>query len=464
MATEKEPNGALAHVVSQAGFSNTSLAARVRAEAKRRGIAASPDHVAVRRWLDGMRPHDDTIRCIMAVLSAKLGREVPPEEIGFELRRRPIPGDAMADGARYPADAGAAVMLLDTLASADMTDSPDVMRASWVSDTASSAITGYLFASPVWRDSSPIINPVGSSAADRIRAFTRHLADLDFQYGGGHVRRMLLFYFRNEIVPLLRKPYPGSTRREIFSAAAEVTQLLGWSAYDAGRHGPAQRYYMQGLRLAQEAEDPVLGAYLLSDLSHQANYLGRCNEALQFARAAQTSAAGKASHTVNAMFLAMEARALASSGDSQACIQALRRAEHAFAQRDSDKDPVWIGYFDALELAGEAAHCFRDLGQPRETRLFAAQAMDPVATPPRTQAFISMVTAAGAFEAGNLDEALSFAMAAVDLTGSLESSRYVRYLTDFHQSVTQRHATHPAVREFSRLLASTYPDLSVRFG
>jgi hypothetical protein len=414
--------------------------------------------------MDGMRPHDDTIRCIVAVLSAKLGREVKPEEIGFELKRRPMAIDAVADGARYPADTATAVSLLDTLASADMSDSPEVMRTSWVSDIAPGVITGYLFSSPVWRDSSPSIDLAGSSIADRIREFTRHLADLDFQYGGGHVRRMLLFYFRNEIVPLLRKSYPGSTRREILSAAGGVAQLLGWSAYDAGRHGLSQRYYMQGLRLTQEAEDPVFGAYLLSDLSHQANYLGRYNEALQFARAAQTSAAGKASQTVNAMMLAMEARALASSGDSQSCARVLHRAEQAFARRDPDKDPPWISYFDELEMAGEASHCFRDLGQPRETQLFAAQALDPVATPPRTQAFISMVSAAGAFEAGNLDEALSFATSAVNLIGSLESSRSARYLTDFHQSVIQRHATHPAVKEFSGLLTNTSPYLNLRVG
>src|ERR1700761_3405769 len=120
MATEREPNSALARAVSQANLSNTSLAARVRAEAARRGIAAAPDHVAVRRWMDGMRPHDDTIRCIVAVLSAKLGHEVTPEQIGFELKRRPVTTHAVADGARYPADAEAAVSLLDTLASADM--------------------------------------------------------------------------------------------------------------------------------------------------------------------------------------------------------------------------------------------------------------------------------------------------------------------------------------------------------
>ena len=85
-----------------------------------------------------------------------------------------------------------------------------------------------------------------------------------------------------------------------------------------------------------------------------------------------------------AMFLAMEARALASSGDARMCAQALHLAEQTFARRDPLKDPQWIGYFDELELSGEAAHCFRELGQPRETQMFAVQAIDPVATPART--------------------------------------------------------------------------------
>lgn len=459
---DREPNKALARLVAQAGMSNKGLAARVRAEAERRGVDAVPDHVSVKRWLDGTRPHDDTIRCIAAALAAKLGREVSPAEMGYELSARSPQDDVVQDGARYPAESARAVTLLDTLTGADMTDSPDVMRAGWVSETAPSVITGYLFSAPMWQTAEDSLVAANAAAAERIRAFTRHLMDLDFQYGGGHVRRMLLFYFKSEIVPLLREPHPDLIRREIFGAAAEVAQLLGWSAYDAGRHGAAQRYFMQGLRLAREAEDPVLGGRLLSNLSHQANYLGRFNEALQFARAAQTAAVRKATSTVNAMFLAMEARALASSGDPRMCAQVLHRAEQAFAQRDPGKDPHWISYFDELELAGEAAHCFRELGQPRETQMFGAQAIDPANTPPRTQAFISMVTAAGAFKAGNLDEALSLATDAIGLTSSLQSSRYVRYLTDFHQSLTEKHAANPAVRQFTELLIKTYPALRLR--
>lgn len=455
----KEPNKALARVVAQAGVSNKGLASRIRAEAKRRGIEASPDHVSVKRWLDGTRPHDDTIRCIAAVLSAKLGREVSFAELGYELKPQSARDDVIEDGTRYPADSARAVELLDTLTTADMADSPEVMRSSWVSETAPSVITSYLFSSPTWQDAPEPLITANAAAAERIRAFTRHLMDLDFQYGGGHVRRVLLFYFRSEIVPLLHERHSETIRREIFGAAAEVAQLLGWSAYDAGRHGAAQRYFMQGLRLAREAEDSVLGGRLLSNLSHQANYLGRYNEALQFARAAQTATTGRATATVNAMFLAMEARALASGGDSRTCAQVLHRAEQAFEQRDATKDPAWISYFDALELAGEAAHCFRDLGQPRETEMFAGQAIDPVNTPPRTRAFISMVSAAGTLRAGNLDEALSLANEALGLTGSLQSSRYVRYLTDFHQSLAEGHARDPAVRKFTELLTKTYPRL-----
>ena len=371
-------------------------------------------------------------------------------------------GVPASDDACVPPDAGDAVTLLDALAGADMEDRPEVTQGRWATGSVPGVITGYLFSSPTWQHQEQPLLIAPRTAAARIRATAKHLMDIDFQFGGGYVRRMLLFYFRSEIVPMLREPHPGNLRSEIFGAAAEVAQLLGWSAYDAGRHGAAQRYFLRGLRLANEAGDPVLGGRLLSNLSHQANYLGHFDEALQFARAAQASARGRATDTVTAMFLAMEARALASSGDARMCAQALHLAEQAFARRDLSNDPEWIGYFDELELAGEAAHCFRELGQPRETQMFAVRAIDPVATPARTRAFISMVTAAGAFRGGNLDEALAYASDAVSMTSTLQSSRYVRYLTDFHWSVAERHSANPAVRQFTELITRTYPAMKLR--
>jgi len=353
---------------------------------------------------------------------------------------------------KFSAEPEHAVSLLDGLTSADIADWQDITQASWIPGTPASVITGYLLSSSAWQREEEPRGASATIAATRIRTVSKHLIDIDFQFGGGYSRRMLLFYFQSYVLPLLRERYPEPSRHEIFSAAAEVVQLLGWSAYDAGRHGAAQRYFMQGLRLASEADDAMLGGRLLSNLSHQANYLGRYGEAVQFARAAQASVADRATDTVNALLLAIEARALAGGGDARLCAKVLNLAEQAFARCKPSEDPHWIGYFDEFELAGEAAHCFRDLGRPREAVKCAAQAIDQAETPARTRAFIKMVAAAGSLRLGNLDEALAHASESVTLTSSLQSSRYLRYLKDFHRSLQEKYSVNPGVRQFEDLL------------
>jgi hypothetical protein len=461
VSAKREPNTLLAAVMRDAGVSNKGFATRVRAEAVKAGHDISPDHVSVRRWLDGVRPHHDTIRCIAAALGAKLNRPVTLAEIGFDSVVEVAEVDILNDGAQYSARSDQAVDLLATLTSADLVDNPALATSAWTTAAAPSVITGYLFAEPqrIEHAGSLAGSLVGSGAdiAGRIRATIRYLMDLDFQFGGGHMRKMLLVYWNTEIVPALRQRHTAGIRRDIMSAAGDAAELLGWSAYDAGRHGAAQRYFVQGLRLAREANDRLMGGHLLADLSHQANYLGNFSEAIQFARAAQASATGSASSTVSAMFLAMEARALASIGDARACAAVLHRAEQALGQGNPSEDPEWISYFDAWELAGEAAHCFRDLGQSRETQRFVAQAVDPIRTPPRTRAFIDMVSAAGSLHAGDLDQAISIATDALTRAGSLQSIRYIRYVADFYASITKKYASHLSVQAFAELVNLSYP-------
>ena len=100
------------------------------------------------------------------------------------------------------------------------------------------------------------------------------------------------------------------------------------------------------------------------------------------------------------------------------------------------------------ELAGEAAHCFRDLGRSAETLLFADNAIEPTDTPARTRAF-GMVSANGGFNGGNLDEAIVMATQAVDLAGPLQSSRYLRYVADFQRAISTAHARDARVRAFT---------------
>jgi hypothetical protein len=415
--------------------------------------------------------HEGGAGSVPLLTSDRVLSPAPGMMSGRQPGQEPVPSTAghdaggLADGPGWLDDLDRSVSLVDGLAVADLADGP-VAGSEWTPAAVPGLITGFLFSGQAWmggQGPSGLVVPAvsdGDVSAGRIRAFTRSLMDLDFQYGGGHVRRMLLFYFRSEIVPLLRGRHPDRVRRELFSAAAEVAQLLGWSAYDAGRHGTAQRYFAQGLRLAGEAGDPALGAWVMSSLSHQANYLGQYQDALQLARAAQSAAAGRATAAVRSVLLAMEARALASLGDRAGCAGVLHRAERELDQRMPAAEPEWIYYFDELELSGEAAHCARDLGQAKDTRELAASALDPVATPPRTAAFISLVDAAGALRSGDLDEALVLASGAVELAGPLQSARYLRYVSDFHSAlVGGRHAAHPSVRQFTGLVSAAHPGL-----
>jgi hypothetical protein len=132
---------------------------------------------------------------------------------------------------------------------------------------------------------------VGQPDIEAIREVTQTFLRLDNLFGGGRARPTVVRYLHDEVTPLLRSGnYTEAVGQELFSAAAELTRLAGWMAYDLEQHGVAQRYLIQALRLAGEADDQALGGEILAGMSHQAVYIGQPDDALDLARAAQTSA------------------------------------------------------------------------------------------------------------------------------------------------------------------------------
>ncbi|MFC4943331.1 hypothetical protein [Pseudonocardia sp. GCM10023141] len=448
MAKDVQPNRAFAAALAESGLSHKRFALNVRGLAQSRGGVVYSDHGSVKRWLDGVQPKPETAHYIAAAMSDALRRAITPLTLGFTAtlaeehpEARPVRLDV-----EYPQDANIATTALRSVAGADLDDaSPEQLR-TWDIHAAPGVISGYLFGDG---RSELVDAPSDGEAIDAtaIRLTTARLMDLDFHVGGGHTRELLLYYFRSQVLPMFDALPRGAHRQELFVATAELAQMLGWSAYDAGRHGAAQRYFVHALRLAREADDFLLGARLLSNLSHQANYLGHFTHAAQLARAAQSAAARSPSSTTVSMLLSMEARALASLGDHRSCAAVLARADSAMDNSNPGADPEWISYFDRAELAGEAAHCFRDLRRPEETRRFAALAVAPADTPPRTRAFINMVTAMGALTEGSLDEAVQTARHAITLAGALQSSRYRHYVKEFVQVATSLHPRDPDVLE-----------------
>ena len=246
---------------------------------------------------------------------------------------------------------------------------------------------------------------------------------------------------------MLRGRYNEAIGRSLFGAVADLTRLAGWTSYDIGAHGLAQRYFVQSLRLAQAANDRLYGGYVLVTMSRQAVYLGHGREAVQLARVAQQGVGAVAPTTVQALMHAAEARGHGLIGDTRACTTSLVRAERALqAARPGDELPGWARFFDEAQLADEFGHCYRDLQQWRPCAQHAERSLRlRSGAYARSRVFCRTVLATARLGMGEVDEACAAATEALRGASEMRSLRAVEYL-----------------REFSRKLAPYRGNASVR--
>ncbi|MEU8918554.1 sporulation protein [Streptomyces nigrescens] len=440
----REPNHRLAGVMAEAGASNKGLAKRVREVAERHGEHLGTTHVAVQRWLDGRGIQRQTAVYVAEALSHKLRRRVTPGDLGF-------PGTSPAPAVRmgYAGPLTETLHALEGLTHRRPEDGRPGEPQPADAEVHSAALT--------WLVSRP--DGVPTDGSDNRRVSMREVAairtaagffmQLDFQFGGGHAHKAFRHYFREDVLPLLGANYSAKVGEALFKAAAEMSQLLAWTAYDSGNHALSDRYLLSTLRLTQVVGDRMMGARVLANMSHQANYLGQAGRALMLARAAVEG--GKAATPrARALFSAHEARALSTAQDRKGAARAMNEAEKFFERADGADDPEWLSYMDEAELMGEFCHCFRDLGQRSEALRFARRAVE--LTDPkyaRTLGLCRLVRAQSQLMSGDLEAAVTTAALAVEAGDALQSARFQRYVSDFQRAVSAGHAAQPVVRQFS---------------
>ncbi|WP_037581469.1 hypothetical protein [Phaeacidiphilus oryzae] len=274
---------------------------------------------------------------------------------------------------------------------------------------------------------------VGRGDVSAVRAVGDLFRALDNAYGGGHARQALIRYLESEAEPMLRGRYGEAIGRSLFGAVADLTRLAGWTSYDIGAHGLAQRYFVQSLRLAQAANDRLYGGYVLITMSRQAVYLGHGREAVQLARVAQQGVGTTAPAPVQALLHAAEARGHSVLGDARSCTTALVRAERTLqSARPGDELPGWARFFDEAQLADEFAHCYRDLQQWRSAAQHAERSLR-LRQPgyARSKVFCRIVLATARLGMGEVDEACASAMEALRVATEMRSTRTIEYLRDY---------------------------------
>ncbi|MET9785548.1 sporulation protein [Streptomyces canus] len=441
----REPNAHLIAVMDEAQVSNKGLAKRMKDTAAQRGVNLGTTHVSVQRWRDGAGIQPQTAAIMADALSAKLSRRITPGDLGFFDHTHQTAPQPVG----YPDTVPEVLSTLEDLAD-QSADAPAPDNLVIADGDLSAAVLSWMIARPdgIQADR-PSHQRIGMRDVRAIKDAAGMFMQLDFKYGGGHGHKALRHYFRHEVLPLLDASYSEKVGTALFGAAAEVSQLLAWTAYDTGNHQLAHRYLTSTLRLSQVVDDRMFGARILGNLSHQANYLGNHAQAIQLARAAVEGAKGRATPRAMANYSAMEARALSNAGDRIAAGRAMNEAERHFEHADTAEDPAWLAYFDPAELMGELCHCFRDLKMRREAVEQAQRAVD--STDPkyaRTLGFCRMVLAQSQLLNGELEAAVTTASLAVDGGDTLQSTRFQRYVTDFQAEVSI-HATNPTVAAFN---------------
>ncbi|MFF3629706.1 sporulation protein [Streptomyces sp. NPDC002164] len=286
-------------------------------------------------------------------------------------------------------------------------------------------------APPVTSDISPL--RVGHSDVAKLREAAQDARRWDSKYGGGDWRSsMVPECLRVDAAPLLLGSYSDEVGRALFGAAAELTRLAGWMAFDTGQQEAAQRYYIQALRLARAAADVPLGGYVLASMSLQATYRGFADEGVDLAQAAVERNRGLATARTMSFFRLVEARAHAKANDAPAAGAALKAAEGWLERsRDGDADPSWLGFYSYDRFAADAAECHLDLKAPRQVRRFTEQALSrPTEEFVRSHGLRLVVSAVAELESGNLDAACAAGTRAVEVAGRISSARTTEYVRD----------------------------------
>jgi DNA-binding transcriptional regulator YiaG len=288
---------------------------------------------------------------------------------------------------------------------------------------------------------------IGAADVDVIREMTLTFRQMDNRFGGGRVHRVVTHQVDREILPLLESAEcPYAVRRQLLEAAAELTHLAGWIAFDVGDHRQAGRYLRKSLKFAEEAGASAFACEILAGVSHHAAFRGDGDAAVDLAQAARGHLAhGEASPALVAETWAMEAHGHALRGDQRECGAAMANAQRTLDKASGDDRPAWLGYFDEAYLSAKFGHTYRALGRPVEAVGCAVRSLDMSDGYERGRLFNTTLLAAAHADLGEIDAACELGERAMDLAESVQSSRTMSHLDGLRRQLLPHQGT-PAVQ------------------
>ncbi|MEV6421728.1 Tat pathway signal protein [Streptomyces sp. NPDC051662] len=418
-------NVKLAAVITELGLSQGRLAHRVKLVAEEHGTAGlagvGQSHIA--KWIAGVVPEPQAARILAETLSRGLGRIVTLAELGLakDTEAQPQP----------PAWSDDTLTTLVMLGSTDM----DIDRRRLLT-TSVYSVAGLALPEERWfeqaMDRARARKPLsGHTVTDQDVEDVHEAADFfsrrDQKRGGRVGRAALVAYLRTDVADLLNGRFPTEDiRRSMTSAAAELSYLAGWTAFDAGEHPVAQSWLTVATNLAEEAGDAPLAGHTLRAMAHQAVDLGQPYEAVRLAEASLSNRRySQACWRERSLLGVVHARGLAAAGDRKRAAAALFRAESDLGRAsEGDQEPNRVFFFGEASLAHETGAALRDLGDLKGAeKQFLHSARTRRAQFARTHSVTLGYLGAVQAQQGHLDIACGTWHQALDAMSGVQSAR-----------------------------------------
>ncbi|MFK0253336.1 helix-turn-helix domain-containing protein [Streptomyces sp. NPDC090445] len=154
---------------------------------------------------------------------------------------------------------------------------------------------------------------------------------------------------RREVFQLLEgRQHPGQTRH-LYVVAGWLCGLAAHVSLDLGHQTSSATHSRTALQCADIADHQGMRAWARSFQSLAAYWTGDYQRAASLARSGYEAGTGPG--TIRARLLSLEARALASRGDSQGALHALRRAHEARSVAGADELPGVFAFPEAKQWA-----------------------------------------------------------------------------------------------------------------
>jgi tetratricopeptide (TPR) repeat protein/transcriptional regulator with XRE-family HTH domain len=419
---------------------------KVRAIAELERVAGSPSRLPQRKsllrmlaqWENGHRGVDQPYRGLFSAVY-----ERTPEQLGLAPSVvRAHPDVALT----FKASLEATAVSLDELTHFDLIGHTGVVVGRYAPEALNAACLDWLFGTQV-DDLARLSGRVSVKDIAEVQFAVATFDNLDRRFGGDHGRALATRYLRETVLPRLRSRYTDAVGRELYASAAALCELIGWMAYDSGRHSLAQRYFIQALRLAEAGQHKAYAGYVLTSMSHQALYLQHPDQALRLARVARDLTTRVDVPTLSAEAAVLEARAHAELGDAAASGTALAEAERSLDQTTAANTPGWATVFTEPVFASYAGSCWVTLNRLDEARRSLTILLDNAGEQHRRRIYAQVQLADVAIRDGDLDEACRLGTSAVETAQQLTSQRSTEQIVSLAKRLAP-HAARSAVREF----------------